>query len=76
MDTASNPSSSLASSTNRPLKIAVIYHGDAERRRSATPDNSKVPTLFPALTAAGLTGVPVVYHDDFRDEVRARCGLV
>ena len=76
MDTASNTPLSRPSSDNRPFQIAVIYHGDAERRRSATPDNSKVPTLFPALTAAGLTGVPVVYHDDFRDEVRARCGLV
>lgn len=57
---------------NAAPQIAVIYHGDAERRRDATPDNSKVPTLFPALAAAGLTGVPVVYHDDFRDEVRAQ----
>lgn len=70
MDTAKNPSP--ASSSNRPIRVAVIYHGDAERRRGATPENSKVPTLFPALAAVGLTGVPVVYHDDFREEVRAQ----
>ncbi|MFN0160680.1 MAG: Cj0069 family protein [Burkholderiales bacterium] len=70
MDTAKNSSS--ASSSDRPFRVAVIYHGDAERRRGATPENSKVPTLFPALAAVGLTGVPVVYHDDFREEVRAQ----
>jgi hypothetical protein len=47
-----------------------VYHCAAERRRTATPETSKVPTVFPALAAAGLVGVPVVYHDDFRDEVR------
>lgn len=50
----------------------MVYHGDMERRRRATPDNSKVPTVFPALAAEGIEGVPVVYHDDFRDEVRAQ----
>ncbi|MBL8379576.1 MAG: Cj0069 family protein [Burkholderiales bacterium] len=68
MDTAKIPSS--APSSDGPFRVAVIYHGDAERRRDATPENSKVPTLFPALAAVGLTGVPVVYHDDFRDQVR------
>ena len=73
MDTAhhrsatSRPSSAIATDA---AKVAVIYHGDAERRREATPATSKVPSIFPALARVGLTGVPVVYHDDFRDDVR------
>lgn len=72
MDTALLSALSRPSpSPEAPPKIAVIYHGDAQRRRTATPENSKVPTLFPALAAAGLMGVPIVYHDDFLEEVRA-----
>jgi hypothetical protein len=36
----------------------------------ATPETSKVPSIFPALAGVGLTGVPLVYHDAVRDEVR------
>ncbi len=57
-------------SSNRSAKVAVIYHGDAERRRVASPESSKVPTIFPALANAGLEGVPVVYCDDVRDDVK------
>lgn len=68
MDTAST--FPATSSHSRPPSVAIVYHGDAERRRTATPETSKVPTVFPALELAGMVGVPVVYHDDFRDEVR------
>lgn len=69
MDTArlrSPASSQLAA------RVAVIYHGDAERRRLASPETSKVPSVFPALAKVGLIGVPVVYNDDVRDAVRAQ----
>jgi hypothetical protein len=59
-----------ATSPTTPAKVAVIYHGDAERRRTATPQTSKVPSVFPALASVGLEGIPVVYHDDVREEVR------
>lgn len=71
MDTAAHRSASDLPS-NVSAKVAVIYHGDAERRRLATPETSKVPSIFPALAEVGLEGVPVVYRDDFRDEVRAQ----
>ena len=70
MDTAANRSANAPLSSTSAAKVAVIYHGDAQRRRAATPETSKVPSIFPALASVGLTGVPVVYHDNFRDEVR------
>ena len=70
MDTAANRSATAPLSSTSAAKVAVIYHGDAERRRQTTPETSKVPSIFPALASVGLTGVPVVYHDDFRDDVR------
>jgi hypothetical protein len=70
MDTAAKRSANSPQASTRAANVAVIYHGDAERRRTATPETSKVPSIFPALASVGLTGVPVVYHDDFRDDVR------
>jgi glutathione synthase/RimK-type ligase-like ATP-grasp enzyme len=54
------------------VQVGIVYHGDDERRRTAIPANSKVPSVFPALAAEGMEGVPVVYHDDFRMEVAAQ----
>ncbi len=68
--TASHPSSNLAAA------VAVIYHGDAECRRDASAGTSKVPSIFPALARVGLIGVPVVYNDDVRDDVRAQLAAV
>jgi hypothetical protein len=51
-------------------RIAILYHGDRATRQNATPENSKVPKVFPALAALGMDAQPVVYNDDFHDEVR------
>lgn len=74
MDTARHRSPTSSSPASSPLaaRVAVIYHGDAERRRLASPETSKVPSVFPALAKVGLIGVPVVYNDDARDAVRAQ----
>ena len=72
MDTTSLHSATSNPSSHPAAKVAVIYHGDAERRRLASPETSKVPSIFPALAGAGLAGVPVVYNDEVRDEVRAQ----
>jgi hypothetical protein len=61
-----------ASSTHSPPTIAIVYYGDDERRRTATPETSKVPSVFAALEAVGLKGVPVVYNDGARDAVLAQ----
>ena len=60
---------------NAPLassRVALVYAGDRNARQSATPENSRFPKLFEALSALGMAAEPAVYHDDFRDEVRAQ----
>lgn len=50
--------------------IAILYPGDRETRRTATPDNNRLATVFRALQEAGIEAVPAVYSDPLRDEVR------
>jgi hypothetical protein len=50
--------------------VAIVYPGDREARRTATPERSKVPSAFGALAAVVIDAKPVVYHDEFCDEVR------
>ena len=61
--------------TAQPLtqyQIGIVQYGDAEKRRTLTPATSKVPSVFPALAAQGMVGVPVAYHDDDVDEIRVQ----
>jgi hypothetical protein len=53
-------------------RIAVVWRGDQEARRSATPENNRFHRIFEALGAVGLHAEPAVYGDDFADEVRAQ----
>ena len=65
MDTA-HPNSS-----HPQYQIGIVQYGDAEKRRSLTPSTSKVPSVFPALAAQDMVGVPVAHNDEAHDEVRA-----
>ena len=51
-------------------RVAILYPGDREIRRSATAGNNRFAALFRAFAANGINAEPAVYHDDFRDEVR------
>jgi hypothetical protein len=53
-------------------KIALVWRGDAEARRTATPANSRYRRVFDELAAAGIEAEPAVYDDSFVDEVRAQ----
>ena len=55
-----------------PSKVAILYPGDAEARKAATPETSRFLPVFRALAGLGLHVEPAVYHDDFADEVRAQ----
>ena len=55
---------------SRKTRIAIVYPGDREARRNATPDNNRFAALFAAFAVSGVDAEPVVYHDDFVDEVR------
>jgi len=51
-------------------RVAILYPDDREARKNATPDNNRLAPMFRALVDVGLQAEPVVYHDDFSEEVR------
>jgi hypothetical protein len=51
-------------------RVAILFPGDAEARRNATPANNRFAPLFEAFAAAGLHAEPAVYNDAFCDTVR------
>ena len=51
-------------------KIAVLWRGDREGRRAATPQNNRFYRVFEELAALGIDAEPAVYDDDIVDEVR------
>jgi len=52
------------------MRVAILYPGDQETRRNATPDNNRFADLFSAFANAGIHAEPAVYHDEFCEEVR------
>jgi hypothetical protein len=54
----------------RYCKVAVLWRGDREARRSANPRNNRYHRIFEELTALGIQAEPAVYADDLVDEVR------
>jgi hypothetical protein len=54
----------------RPYKIAILWRGDAEARRTATPQNNRFYRVFEELSAAGIHAEPAVYDEAFEGEVR------
>ena len=55
-----------------PYKIAILWRGDREAQRAATPHNNRYHQVFAELAARGIEAEPAVYDEDFADEVRAR----
>ena len=51
-------------------RIAVLWRGDREARRTATAANNRFYRVFEELAALGIQADPAVYHEDFADEVR------
>jgi hypothetical protein len=51
-------------------KVAILYPGDYEVRRNATPENNRLASIFKSLTDLCVHAEPAVYHDEFCDEVR------
>jgi len=63
-------------SSTKGLKIAVLWRGDAEARRSATPQNNRFHRVFEELAAIGVDAEPAVYDEEFADEVRQQLLVV
>ena len=51
-------------------KVAILWRGDREARRAATPQNNRFHRVFEELAALGIQAEPAVYADEFADEVR------
>ena len=51
-------------------KVAVVWRGDRETRRTATPRNNRFHRVFEELSAIGIHAAPAVYDEEFAEEVR------
>jgi len=51
-------------------KVAILWRGDHEARRSATPQNNRFHRVFEELAALDIDAEPAVYADDIVCEVR------
>jgi hypothetical protein len=54
----------------KPYRIAILWRGDREARRAATPQNNRFYRVFEELAAVGIDAEPAVYDEDIEDEVR------
>src|SRR5690348_3418012 len=55
-----------------PRKIAIVWRGDADARRNATPRNNRFFRIFEELAAIGIAAEPAVFDESFADAVRAQ----
>jgi hypothetical protein len=51
-------------------RIVILWRGDREARRTATPQNNRFRRVFEELAALGIHAEPAVYADDLANEVR------
>jgi hypothetical protein len=51
-------------------KLAIVWRGDLETRRQATPDNNRWRDIFAALTALNIHAEPAIYCEEAAAEVR------
>ena len=54
----------------RAPKVAIVWRGDRETRRTATPQNNRFHRVFEALSAIGIHAEPAVYDEEFAEAVR------
>src|SRR5476651_1653645 len=53
-------------------KVALLWRGDSEMRRTATAQSSRLVRIFEALAAEGIAAEPCVYSEDVDGDVRAQ----
>ena len=51
-------------------RIAILWRGDREGRRAATPQNNRFHRVFEELAVLGVHAEPAVYADNIAGEVR------
>jgi hypothetical protein len=58
--------------TIRMPRVAVVWRGDREARRTATPQNNRFHRVFEELSLSGMQATPAVYDEEFADEVKTQ----
>ena len=56
--------------TKAARKVALLWRGDREARKTATLEGNRLQGVAEALHAVGITAEPAVYADEFAEEVR------
>lgn len=63
-----------------PPQVAIVYPGDSEIRRLATPENNRYAALFAAFASRGVKAHPAVYNraqaNELRDQLLALDGAL
>ncbi|NTI26751.1 Cj0069 family protein (plasmid) [Rhizobium rhizogenes] len=57
---------------NSSPRIAIVWRGDRETRRTATPQNNRYHRIFEELAVVGLAPEPAVFDEEFADEFLAQ----
>ncbi len=58
--------------SNARKQVAIVWRGDREARRTATPRNNRFHRIFEELERAGIAAAPAVFDEAFADEVRTQ----
>jgi glutathione synthase/RimK-type ligase-like ATP-grasp enzyme len=59
-----------AMTSERPKRLGLLWRGDRAMRQSITAANNRLVRIFEALAAVGIAAEPVVFAEEFADEVR------
>ncbi|WP_332770095.1 Cj0069 family protein [Phenylobacterium sp.] len=59
-----------AQSPDMAPKVAIVWRGDAQARRDATPETSRQKAVFEALARQGVAAEPCVFCEELAHEVR------
>lgn len=59
----------MARPSKSPLKVALLWRGDAQSRLDARPETSRFNAIFASLRRAGIEAEPAVYFEDLASGV-------
>src|SRR4051812_47707130 len=51
-------------------RVALLWRGDLDARRAATPENNRLRPVFDAFAELDVIAEPAVYAEELSDEVR------
>jgi hypothetical protein len=52
-----------------PYRVAILWRGDREARRAATPQHNRYHRIFEELAVLGIRADPAAFDEEFADEV-------